>query len=117
MPTQRPFPGEYRASNGLFYKVTGNGDPLLLLHGLMATGAMFDPLVPRAGLERHDGLHLHDFRLSSLRSGTVLDRSREHLPVTSRVTSGCAWQDRQKVTLLILRGNRREIFYEVSPTT
>jgi pimeloyl-ACP methyl ester carboxylesterase len=45
MPTQRPFPGEYRASNGLFYKVTGNGDPLLLLHGLMATGAMFDPLV------------------------------------------------------------------------
>lgn len=46
MPTQRPFPGEYRASNGLFYKVTGNGDPLLLLHGLMATGAMFDPLVP-----------------------------------------------------------------------
>jgi hypothetical protein len=42
MPTQRPFPGEYRASNGLFYKATGNGDPLLLLHGLMATGAMFD---------------------------------------------------------------------------
>ena len=29
----------------LFYKVTGNGEPLLLLHGLMATGAMFDPLV------------------------------------------------------------------------
>lgn len=46
MPTQRPFPGEYRASNGLFYKVTGNGEPLLLLHGLMVTGAMFDPLVP-----------------------------------------------------------------------
>jgi transposase len=45
MPTQRPFRGEYRAPNGIFYKVTGNGEPLLLLHGLMVTGAMFDPLV------------------------------------------------------------------------
>ncbi len=44
MPT-RPFPGEYRAPNGIFYKVTGNGEPLLLLHGLVVTGAMFDPLV------------------------------------------------------------------------
>jgi pimeloyl-ACP methyl ester carboxylesterase len=45
MPTQRPFQGEYRAPNGIFYKVTGHGEPLLLLHGLMVTGAMFDPLV------------------------------------------------------------------------
>jgi 3-oxoadipate enol-lactonase len=45
MPTQRPVPGEYRAPNGIFYKVTGDGEPLLLLHGLMITGAMFDPLV------------------------------------------------------------------------
>jgi hypothetical protein len=45
MPTQRPFRGEYRAPNGIFYKVAGNGEPLLLLHGLMVTGAMFDPLV------------------------------------------------------------------------
>jgi hypothetical protein len=36
-------PGECRAPNGIFYKVTGNGEPLLLLHGLMVTGAMFDP--------------------------------------------------------------------------
>jgi 3-oxoadipate enol-lactonase len=45
MPMQRPSPGEYRAPNGIFYKVTGDGEPLLLLHGLMVTGAMFDPLV------------------------------------------------------------------------
>jgi pimeloyl-ACP methyl ester carboxylesterase len=45
MPTQRPFRGEYRTPNGIFYKVTGNGEPLLLLHGLMVTGAIFDPLV------------------------------------------------------------------------
>lgn len=45
MPMQRSFPGEYRAPNGIFYKVTGDGDPLLLLHGLMANGRMFDPLV------------------------------------------------------------------------
>jgi 3-oxoadipate enol-lactonase len=37
---------EHRVSNEIFYKVTGDGEPLLLLHGLMATGAMFDPLVP-----------------------------------------------------------------------
>jgi pimeloyl-ACP methyl ester carboxylesterase len=37
--------GEYRAANGIFYKVVGGGGPLLLLHGLMVTGAMFDPLV------------------------------------------------------------------------
>lgn len=36
---------EYRASNGIFYRVVGNGAPLLLLHGLMASGAMFGPLV------------------------------------------------------------------------
>ncbi|MGD0189785.1 MAG: alpha/beta fold hydrolase [Rhizomicrobium sp.] len=34
-----------RASNGIFYNVVGEGEPLLLLHGLMVTGAMFDPLV------------------------------------------------------------------------
>jgi hypothetical protein len=45
MLAQRAFRGEYRAPNGIFYKVTGDGEPLLLLHGLMVTGAMFDPLV------------------------------------------------------------------------
>jgi 3-oxoadipate enol-lactonase len=45
MPAQGPFQGEYRAPNGIFYKVTGNGEPLLLLHGLLVSGAMFDPLL------------------------------------------------------------------------
>jgi 3-oxoadipate enol-lactonase len=36
---------ERRASNGVFFKVVGDGQPLLLLHGLMVSGAMFDPLV------------------------------------------------------------------------
>ena len=36
---------EHRASNGIFFRIEGEGEPLLLLHGLMATGAMFDPLV------------------------------------------------------------------------
>lgn len=35
-----------RASNGVFFRVVGDGEPLLLLHGLMVNGAMFDPLVP-----------------------------------------------------------------------
>jgi 3-oxoadipate enol-lactonase len=35
---------ERRAPNGLYYRVTGRGPPLVLLHGLMASGAMFDPL-------------------------------------------------------------------------
>lgn len=34
-----------RASNGIFYRVAGAGEPLLLLHGIMVSGAMFDPLV------------------------------------------------------------------------
>jgi len=38
-------PKEYRTSNGIFYRVEGKGEPLLLLHGLMVSGAMFDPLV------------------------------------------------------------------------
>jgi len=36
---------EYRASNGIFFRVEGQGEPLLLLHGLMAAGVMFDPLI------------------------------------------------------------------------
>jgi 3-oxoadipate enol-lactonase len=36
---------ERRAANGLYYRVIGRGPPLVLLHGLMASGAMFDPLV------------------------------------------------------------------------
>jgi pimeloyl-ACP methyl ester carboxylesterase len=36
---------EYRASNGIFFRIEGDGEPLLLLHGVMATGAMFDPLI------------------------------------------------------------------------
>jgi 3-oxoadipate enol-lactonase len=36
---------ECRTSNGIFYRIEGDGEPLLLLHGLMVSGAMFDPLV------------------------------------------------------------------------
>jgi pimeloyl-ACP methyl ester carboxylesterase len=35
---------ERRTPNGLYCRVTGRGTPLLLLHGLMASGIMFDPL-------------------------------------------------------------------------
>jgi 3-oxoadipate enol-lactonase len=38
-------PKDYRASNGIFFRIEGEGEPLLLLHGVMAAGAMFDPLV------------------------------------------------------------------------
>lgn len=39
-------PSEWRrASNGIFYRLEGQGTPLLLLHGLMVSGAMFDPLI------------------------------------------------------------------------
>jgi 3-oxoadipate enol-lactonase len=34
-----------RASNGIFYRVVGAGEPLLLLHGILVSGDMFDPLV------------------------------------------------------------------------
>jgi 3-oxoadipate enol-lactonase len=36
---------EHRAPNGIFYRTEGQGEPLLLLHGLMASGVMFDPLI------------------------------------------------------------------------
>src|SRR5438874_2578580 len=36
---------EHRASNGIFFRIEGEGESLLLLHGLMASGTMFDPLV------------------------------------------------------------------------
>src|SRR5262249_23610498 len=36
---------EQRASNGIFFRIEGEGEPLLLLHGVMASGAMFDPLI------------------------------------------------------------------------
>ncbi len=36
---------EHRASNGIFYRIEGEGEPLLLLHGLMVSGAMYDPLI------------------------------------------------------------------------
>jgi 3-oxoadipate enol-lactonase len=36
---------KHRASNGIFFRIEGQGEPLLLLHGLMVSGAMFDPLV------------------------------------------------------------------------
>src|SRR5690349_4948609 len=36
-----------RVPNGLAYREVGRGRPLLLLHGLMAAGEMFDPLVER----------------------------------------------------------------------
>jgi pimeloyl-ACP methyl ester carboxylesterase len=35
----------YRASNGIFYRIEGEGEPLLLLHGVMASGRMFNPLI------------------------------------------------------------------------
>ena len=34
-----------RASNGISFRLEGQGEPLLLLHGLLASGAMFDPLI------------------------------------------------------------------------
>ena len=37
---------EGRASNGIFFRIEGEGEPLLLLHGALASGAMFDPLLP-----------------------------------------------------------------------
>jgi pimeloyl-ACP methyl ester carboxylesterase len=46
MSTRPTYPAESRASNGIFFRVVGEGEPLLLLHGLMVSGAMFDPLVP-----------------------------------------------------------------------
>src|SRR5947208_13825604 len=36
-----------RVPNGLAFRQVGRGRPLVLLHGLMAAGAMFDPLVER----------------------------------------------------------------------
>ena len=36
-----------RVPNGLAYRQVGHGRPLLLLHGLMASSEMFDPLVER----------------------------------------------------------------------
>jgi 3-oxoadipate enol-lactonase len=45
MLTQALTTTEHRAANGLFYRIAGRGEPLLLLHGLMVSGAMFDPLV------------------------------------------------------------------------
>lgn len=45
MPARQPPPGDDRAPNGVFYRVVGKGEPLLLLHGLMVSGAMFAPLV------------------------------------------------------------------------
>jgi 3-oxoadipate enol-lactonase len=36
---------EHRASNGIYFRVVGSGETLLLLHGLLASGRMFDPLV------------------------------------------------------------------------
>jgi len=36
---------EHRASNGIFFRIEGEGEPLLLLHGAMVSGSMFDPLV------------------------------------------------------------------------
>jgi len=50
MSAAGPPPGEHRAPNGIFYRIAGaeaatDREPLLLLHGLMVSGAMFDPLV------------------------------------------------------------------------
>jgi 3-oxoadipate enol-lactonase len=45
MPEKATAADGYRASNGIFYRLEGNGEPLLLLHGALAAGAMFDPLI------------------------------------------------------------------------
>jgi 3-oxoadipate enol-lactonase len=42
-----PRPQLRRIANGLAYREVGYGRPLLLLHGLMVSGEMFDPLVER----------------------------------------------------------------------
>ena len=39
-------PGDHRTEGGLAFRVVGEGEPLLLLHGLMAGGTMFAPLEP-----------------------------------------------------------------------
>ena len=44
----------------MFYRVAGAGEPLLLLHGLMVSGAMFDPLVER--LQDHFRMIIPDLR-------------------------------------------------------
>jgi 3-oxoadipate enol-lactonase len=36
---------EGRAANGIYFRTIGDGPPLLLLHGLMVTGAMFEPFI------------------------------------------------------------------------
>jgi hypothetical protein len=36
---------EYRASNGIFFRIEDEDGPLLLLRGLMVSGAMYDPLI------------------------------------------------------------------------
>jgi pimeloyl-ACP methyl ester carboxylesterase len=35
----------HRASNGVAYRLVGTGEPLLLLHGLLVSGRMFEPLI------------------------------------------------------------------------
>jgi 3-oxoadipate enol-lactonase len=44
MDSSSPPNEERRAPNGIHYRIIGRGTPLLLLHGLMASGVMFDPL-------------------------------------------------------------------------
>lgn len=39
-------PGDHRTAAGLAFRVVGEGEPLLLLHGLMVSGTMFAPLEP-----------------------------------------------------------------------
>jgi pimeloyl-ACP methyl ester carboxylesterase len=39
-------PGDHRTEGGLAFRIIGEGEPLLLLHGLMVSGAMFEPLEP-----------------------------------------------------------------------
>jgi pimeloyl-ACP methyl ester carboxylesterase len=63
-------PGDYRAPNGVLYRIAGpatadantpdNREPLLLLHGLMVSGAMFDPLIAR--LQPDFGMIVPDLR-------------------------------------------------------
>jgi pimeloyl-ACP methyl ester carboxylesterase len=49
-----------RGSSHLFFRRAGRGDPLLLIHGLLVSGAMFDPVLP--ALTRHHQTIVPDLR-------------------------------------------------------
>lgn len=54
----------------LFFRHSGDGTPLLLIHGLMATGEMYEPVLP--ALANHYHIILPDLRGHG-RSGALPD--------------------------------------------